>query len=208
VVRCRKELVPVRKSALGRGLSALSRKVQMSETLKIGRTKIKSLFTNLRPATFIDELQLEIVHEIARTIGKMDDLFDVFDDKPQSEIPEKPKKAKKEKKDKSKKRTANGDVKKDQDGDAEMVDTEQAVEAAEEDSNILVEKKETKRRRREEEAEPVVTDTFQTEQSREVAASAGLQAKDDGALVIQSMTTSQFRNTNPPRSRRVFGPSN
>jgi ATP-dependent RNA helicase DOB1 len=117
----------------------------------------------------------------------MDELFDVFDDKPQSEIPEKPKKAKKDKKEKTKKRTANGDVKTDQDGDAEMVDKEQQVaEAAEEeDADVLVEKKDTKRRRREEEAEPVVTDTFQTEQSREVAASAGLQGKDDGALVIQ-----------------------
>jgi hypothetical protein len=65
----------------------------------------------------------------------MDELFDVFDDKPQSEIPQKPKKAKKDKKDKSKKRTANGDVKKDQDGDEEMVDTEQLAGAADEESN-------------------------------------------------------------------------
>jgi ATP-dependent RNA helicase DOB1 len=78
----------------------------------------------------------------------MDELFDVFDDKPQSEIPEKPKKAKKDKKEKTKKRTANGDVKTDQDGDAEMVDKEQQVaEAAEEeDADVLVEKKDTKRR--------------------------------------------------------------
>jgi ATP-dependent RNA helicase DOB1 len=133
----------------------------------------------------------------------MDELFDVFDDKPQSEIPEKPKKAKKEKKDKSKKRTANGDVKKDQDGDAEMVDTEQGAEVAEGETDVLVEKKDTKRRRREEDAEPVVTDTFQTEQSREVAASAGLQGKDDGALVIQH----NIQHINPPRSQLAFGPS-
>ena len=116
----------------------------------------------------------------------MDDLFDVFDDKPQGTTPEKPKKPRKEKKDKSKKRQANGEVKKvsdEQDGDAEMADVEPA-EPKEEESNVLVEKKDTKRRRREE-AEPVVTDTFQTEQSREVAASAGLQSKDDGALVLQ-----------------------
>ncbi|KAG4424517.1 ATP-dependent RNA helicase mtr4 [Cadophora malorum] len=119
----------------------------------------------------------------------MDDLFDVFDDNAAgAAVPERPKKAKKDKKDRTKKRTASGEVKKvaeDQDEDAEMEDAEPAVEAEEEESNSLIEKKDTKRRRREEEAEPVVTDAFQTEQSREVAASAGLQAKDDGALVIQ-----------------------
>ncbi|KAF4637330.1 hypothetical protein G7Y89_g744 [Cudoniella acicularis] len=95
---------------------------------------------------------------------------------------------KKDKKDKHKKRNLNGDVKKpadDQDGDAEMVDAEPTAEIEEEESNSLVKKKDIKRRRVEQEAEPVVTDTFQTAQSREVAASAGLQAKDDGALVLQ-----------------------
>lgn len=120
----------------------------------------------------------------------MDDLFGVFDENVQSAPAEKPKKSKKdkkEKKEKSKKRNANGDVKasEDQDGDAEMIDAEGTKDAQDEEVLALVEKKETKRRRREEEAEPVVTDTFQTEQSREVAASAGLQAKDDGALVLQ-----------------------
>ncbi|KAH9223539.1 rRNA-processing arch domain-containing protein [Leptodontidium sp. 2 PMI_412] len=119
----------------------------------------------------------------------MDDLFEVFDDNTAgAAVPERPKKAKKDKKDRTKKRTASGEVKQaaeDHDGDAEMGDAEPVVEAEEEESHSLVEKKVTKRRRREEEAEPVVTDAFQTEQSREVAASAGLQAKDDGALVIQ-----------------------
>ncbi|KAK0107149.1 ATP-dependent RNA helicase mtr4 [Cadophora gregata] len=118
----------------------------------------------------------------------MDDLFDVFDDNTAgAAVPERPKKAK-AKKERAKKRTASGEVKKvaeDQDEDAEMEDVEPAVDPVEEETNALIEKKDTKRRRREEEAEPVVTDTFQTEQSREVAASAGLQAKDDGALVIQ-----------------------
>ena len=117
----------------------------------------------------------------------MDDLFDVFDDKPQVPAPNKPKKPKKEKKDKSKKRHASGAAKKveaAEDQDADMVDTDQVVEAEGEDSVMI--DKETKRRRKEQEADaPVVTDAFQTEQSREVAASAGLQAKDDGALVLQ-----------------------
>jgi ATP-dependent RNA helicase DOB1 len=120
------------------------------------------------------------------------DLFDVFDDKPQAAVSDKPKrtKSKKGKKDRNKKRNLNGDVKKsaeDQDGDADMPEAEPAVEAEEdeEESNALEEQQDAKRRRMEQEAEPVVTDTFQTEQSREVAGSAGLQAKDDGALVIQ-----------------------
>ncbi|KIM93010.1 hypothetical protein OIDMADRAFT_208362 [Oidiodendron maius Zn] len=37
----------------------------------------------------------------------------------------------------------------------------------------------------EESTAPVVTDTFQTEQSREVAASGGLQGQEDGSLVLQ-----------------------
>ena len=122
----------------------------------------------------------------------MDELFDVFDEKegPQDVVPERPKKSKKDKKDKGKKRSANGEVKKvaedqDGDGDADMADAEVAAGVEEEESNVLVEKKDTKRPRREEEAAPVVTDAFQTEQSREVVASAGLQGKDDGALVLQ-----------------------
>jgi ATP-dependent RNA helicase DOB1 len=117
----------------------------------------------------------------------MDDLFDVFDDKPQGGPSEKPKKERK-KKDKNRKRVANGDVKKaadGQDGDEDMADAEQAAEAEEEETHSLVEKKDTKRRRRDEEAAPVVTDTFETAQSREVAGAAGLGAKDDGALVLQ-----------------------
>jgi ATP-dependent RNA helicase DOB1 len=114
----------------------------------------------------------------------MDDLFNVFDDKPQgAALDKKPRKEK----DRSKKRKANGEVKKiadEKDRDADMADVE-PVEAKEEESNSLAEKNDTKRRRREQEADPVVTDTFQTEQSREVAASAGLQSKDDGALVLQ-----------------------
>ncbi|KAH0543825.1 ATP-dependent RNA helicase mtr4 [Glutinoglossum americanum] len=42
------------------------------------------------------------------------------------------------------------------------------------------------KRRREAEPDPVVTDSFETEQSREVAASAGLQTTQDGAAVVLS----------------------
>jgi ATP-dependent RNA helicase DOB1 len=51
----------------------------------------------------------------------------------------------------------------------------------------------TKRQRRELEAEPVVTDTFQTEQSREVAASAGLQSstKESAAVVLSHQVRHQ-----------------
>jgi ATP-dependent RNA helicase DOB1 len=45
---------------------------------------------------------------------------------------------------------------------------------------------EQKRARRDGEPEPVVTDTFETEQSREVAAAAGLQASKDSTAVILS----------------------
>lgn len=118
-----------------------------------------------------------------------EDLFDVFDNTASGSVAEKPKKAREEKKDRpSRKRNAGGAVKasaEDEDVDAPMVDAENGKQAQEEESNGLVEKKGVKRRRRDEEAAPIVTDTFETAQSREVAASAGLQAKDDGALVLQ-----------------------
>jgi len=124
----------------------------------------------------------------------MDELFDIFTDKPQAAVSSKPKKPRKEKKDKSKKRLANGETKRVsdvQDEDADMADAELNAELTaeaekEDDTNDISEQQEAKRRRKEAEAEPVVTDTFQTAQSREVAASAGLQgSKDDKALVIQ-----------------------
>lgn len=130
----------------------------------------------------------------------MDELFDVFDDQPRTGLKDKlkkPAKERKEKKDKSKKRNINGEVKKpadeqepeqeqEQEPDTDMADAEGVADEEDEpESSSLIEKKDAKRRRVEQEAEPVVTDTFQTEASREVVASAGLQAKDDGALVLQ-----------------------
>jgi len=115
----------------------------------------------------------------------MDDLFDVFEDKPQGAKSELPKRQKK--KDKSKKRNANGDVKTSAEAPDDEVDGVEAEPPVEQNGNTdrTVEKKESKRRRRDE-PEPVVTDSFQTAQSREVAASQGLQGSSEaGALVLQ-----------------------
>ncbi len=122
----------------------------------------------------------------------MDDLFDVFDDKPQGAITAVPKRNK-SKKEKNKKRTANGAQKDVADADTQMeeaapapvIEEPQTVEAKDE----LLEEKDIKRRRMEEEAAPVVTDAFETSASREVAASAGLTGTTTedapGPLVLQ-----------------------
>lgn len=116
----------------------------------------------------------------------MDDLFDVFDEKAA-------KPNRKEKK--NRKRSANGDIKLhkeekvQQNGDANVV--QPAVEDAPAPENGEQERNQ-KRQRKDEEPEPVVTDTFETEQSREVAASAGLQAsKDDKAVVLSHQVRHQ-----------------
>ena len=116
----------------------------------------------------------------------MEGLFDVFDDKPNETAKDKPKK------DRSKKRHANGETKGvasaiDGEGDASVGDgagkTAPQITSEPNDSQ-----KQTwsKRQRRQAEAEPVVTDSFETEQSREVAASAGLQASKEGTAVVLS----------------------
>ena len=117
-----------------------------------------------------------------------DDLFDVFDDQPQSTKVAQDQAPKKSKKNKSKKRTASGENKVTNGGaDVRSPGGIQAEDVGGDtktpDANGLDEP-EVKRRRRE--AEPVVTDTFETEQSREVAASAGLQASKEGTAVILS----------------------
>jgi len=53
-------------------------------------------------------------------------------------------------------------------------------------AKAATEHRDTKRQRRNDEPEPVVTDTFETEQSREVAASAGLQAQQEDKAVVLS----------------------
>ncbi|KAE9985912.1 hypothetical protein EG328_006752 [Venturia inaequalis] len=113
----------------------------------------------------------------------MDELFDVFD--------EEATKAPKEKRSKkSKKRHANGHVKPtngDQTTNADVEMSEEASAAPTEvpDSDLVEEEQpEAKRQRLQLEAEPIVTDDFETEQSREVNASAGLQAAQANAPAL------------------------
>ena len=121
----------------------------------------------------------------------MDELFDVFDERFDvfgDQTPgENPSSKQKPKKDKSKKRLASGEAKDTNgttngDGDVSILEAPQTEHpAANGDSQP-----DAKRQRREVEAEPLVTDTFETEQSREVAASAGLQAAKEGTAVVLS----------------------
>ncbi|KAF2833537.1 antiviral helicase [Ophiobolus disseminans] len=103
----------------------------------------------------------------------MDDLFDVFEDGPQKHAAPK----------KSKKRQANGDVKSPAAEDATMQDAPAEAPTLAPDSGS---EQALKRQRRNQEPEPIVTDDFETEQSREVAAAAGLQAQQDGQAVVLS----------------------
>lgn len=121
----------------------------------------------------------------------MDELFDVFEDKPGAgHAPGEPPKPRPKK---NKKRTANGDVKDNvnstglEEG-AQALDLSASATATKADGEPPVQKaqSETKRQRLDAEPEPVVTDTFETEQSREIAASAGLQSAKDGAAVVLS----------------------
>jgi ATP-dependent RNA helicase DOB1 len=100
----------------------------------------------------------------------MDELFDVFEDSPQTAKATAPKSKPKPKH--TKKRQANGEVKSPV-PDALMQDEETIHQ---------------KRLKRDLEPEPVVTDAFETEQSREIAASAGLQGQtqQDGQAVVLS----------------------
>ncbi|KAL1960230.1 hypothetical protein VTO42DRAFT_8773 [Malbranchea cinnamomea] len=115
----------------------------------------------------------------------MDELFDVFEDTPTRANADNQAFKPRPKKDRSKKRQANGDVKTDSNvlrGDEATSVTQQDRIGAPDTHN---DEPEVKRQRIEPEPEPVVADTFETEQSREVAASAGLQGtKEDGAVVL------------------------
>ena len=119
----------------------------------------------------------------------MDELFDVFEDQPRG--------SKTEKKDKrSKKRQANGDIKSPNgevlSGQVPVVDDDahdDSMAGNGVDGQIGEDSDATpaaKKQRLQAEPEPVVADAFETEQSREVAASAGLQAQKDGAAVVLS----------------------
>jgi len=124
----------------------------------------------------------------------MDPLFDVFDD-PLPGVKQ-PSSKQKPRKDKSKKRLASGGLK-DGNGTANAIVegigdmSMQALEEVQSQKRHTVDtngegQPESKRQRMELEAEPLVTDTFETEQSREVAASAGLQTSKEGSAVVLS----------------------
>ncbi|KAL1849049.1 ATP-dependent RNA helicase mtr4 [Paecilomyces lecythidis] len=121
----------------------------------------------------------------------MDDLFDVFEDQPQGLKPTDDVQKPRPKKDKTKKRQANGDVKengatqekKDEvapsaapvaDGDTDMTEAPSAQNG----------QPEPKRQRLDQEEAPVVADTFETEQEREIAASNALGGSSDAAKSV------------------------
>ncbi len=124
----------------------------------------------------------------------MDDLFDVFDQQPaqakskaESAAPQKKEKA--TSKDKSKKRKADGAAKEDlkeSDGDAaEGTDAASNDDEAMPDAPADQADGQSKRRKKEASAEPVLTDSFQTAESREVAAASGFApAKETESLVL------------------------
>ena len=116
----------------------------------------------------------------------MDELFDVFDNPAAGG--KLPSDKQKPKKDKSKKRLVTGEAKDTNgsvNGDSD-ISTVEPPHAAPPVEDTINSQPEAKRQRREVEAEPLVTDTFETEQSREVAASAGLQASKEGTAVVLS----------------------
>ncbi|KAL7776945.1 hypothetical protein CFE70_007365 [Pyrenophora teres f. teres 0-1] len=98
-----------------------------------------------------------------------DDMFDVFEGGP-SAAPRK-----------NKKRQANGDVK----SPVPVEDSSMSDAPADHQQDGTNEAK--KKQKRDAEPEPIVTDAFETEQSREVAAAAGLQAQSqEGQAVVLS----------------------
>ncbi|RYP75384.1 hypothetical protein DL771_002480 [Monosporascus sp. 5C6A] len=135
----------------------------------------------------------------------MDDLFDVFEDKPAAKSNSEPQiepnaeprsspppvKSRKSK-NKSKKRNADGGMK---NGDAASAPSAPEVDMADiqpsspeqdgVDGTVSESHQDSKRRRKDGAAEPVLTDTFETAESREVAAAPGFApTKDESALVL------------------------
>ena len=123
----------------------------------------------------------------------MDELFDVFDDPGAGDKQSNKQKPRKEK---SKKRlvsgeakeiegVSNGSVNKDKDNPTQELAQASVPKEPIADTNGEG-RPDRKRQKKDVEAEPLVTDTFETEQSREVAASAGLQASKEGNAVVLS----------------------
>lgn len=120
-----------------------------------------------------------------------DDLFDVFDDdgaNPDATALRRPKK------DRTKKRNASGTERQDDEAKAQSASAAESVTDAvmddiesDEDLNgaVVQSQPSAKRQRRESAAEPIVTDAFETEQTRQVAASAGLQSQGaEGEFIV------------------------
>ncbi|KAF5847045.1 hypothetical protein GGP41_003344 [Bipolaris sorokiniana] len=105
-----------------------------------------------------------------------DDMFEVFEGGPSKDAAPR----------KTKKRQANGDVKSPVPvEDASMSDAPAEAQGGANENSAAETLK--KRQKRDAEPEPIVTDDFETEQSREVAAAAGLQAQtQDGQAVVLS----------------------
>ncbi|KAI5297692.1 ATP-dependent RNA helicase mtr4, partial [Ascosphaera atra] len=130
----------------------------------------------------------------------MDDLFDVFDESTAAKQQTKENRKPRQRKDRAKKRQVNGDLKKAEAATADTQNqeekevqqeekhevTKEAEPEAEQTQPTSQEEPEAKRQRLEAEPDAVVADTFETEQSREIAASAGLQGAQDGAAVVLS----------------------
>ncbi|KAI9793488.1 MAG: ATP-dependent RNA helicase mtr4 [Peltula sp. TS41687] len=123
----------------------------------------------------------------------MDELFDVFDDQPKAAEPSDGSSQTLQNKERTKKRQANGDAKEingTATSDGKTKDLGRSPDGKENDTQKNTDAQdnapEPKRQRRAADPEPVVADTFETEQSREVAASAGLQANQEGTAVVLS----------------------
>jgi ATP-dependent RNA helicase DOB1 len=121
----------------------------------------------------------------------MDELFDVFEAKPEAKprLPASGNGSKKKEisKSKSKKRKADGAMKSEQlveDNDVEMHgDTISKADESEEEEESD-DQQDIKRRKKEATAEPVLTDTFQTDQSREVAGAETFVPGEEESLVL------------------------
>ena len=120
----------------------------------------------------------------------MDDLFNVFEDKPAAPPPLTNGDLLSKKDRKRMKRQANGELKHatngDDEGSVEEAKSSAPVSANGDSDSSRDNFPGNKRMRLEDAPEPVVTDTFETEQSREVAASAGLQGASEAECVVLS----------------------
>lgn len=121
----------------------------------------------------------------------MDELFDVFEDQPQVAKPsEAASKRPRKDKDRSKKRQANGNVKAAEENE-DVILTD--APAAEPDSADIKtpEQPEAKRLRLDQEPEPVIADTFETEQEREIAPGSIKVPGDSSSIVVSHQVRHQ-----------------